>query len=179
MPAPQLLDSILFFLGSLYPPFSKWLNLPFGTQGRSRRLKAFSLQTRNKGHKKSFCTQEDPTGPCSVSISEKFNHSIKKSHISLAVILCIDPLPLYLLGNVSTKILYQPRYVCMYNSIYVCMYRVYCVCVCVSVYGKREREWQNSFILGGSQPLLQGLQLFGWGPCILWRVIHFIKILLI
>ena len=41
-----------FFLHFLTAPH--FLILPFGTQGRSRRLKTFFLQTRNAGHGKAF-----------------------------------------------------------------------------------------------------------------------------
>ena len=56
-PAPKLhscfwTDSPLL-LHPLLPLISKCLNLPFGTQGRSRRLnKAYFLQIRNRGHRK-------------------------------------------------------------------------------------------------------------------------------
>ena len=38
------------------------LNLPFGTQGRSRRLKAFFLQTRNGEHRKALVPERAPQG---------------------------------------------------------------------------------------------------------------------
>ena len=45
------LTAFPLFLHSLLPPISNCLNLPFGTQGRSRRVnKAFFLQTGNRGH---------------------------------------------------------------------------------------------------------------------------------
>ena len=56
-PAPSL--HCCFFLHHLIPLISNCLTLPFGTQGRSRRLKAFFLQTGNWGHK-GFCAWEGP-----------------------------------------------------------------------------------------------------------------------
>ena len=44
-----------FFLHSYTPPISNCLNLPFGTQGRSSRLKAFFLQTRNRDTERPLC----------------------------------------------------------------------------------------------------------------------------
>ena len=47
------LSAPALFLQSLPSLISNCLNLPFGTQGRSRRLKeAYFLQARNKGHGK-------------------------------------------------------------------------------------------------------------------------------
>lgn len=48
------------------PLIRKCLNLPFETQGKSRRLKAFSYQ-QETGDQKGFCTQEGSSGSCSVS----------------------------------------------------------------------------------------------------------------
>ena len=46
---------------------STCLNLPLGTQGRSRRLnEAHFLRTRNGGPRKA-CVPRSPTGPCSVT----------------------------------------------------------------------------------------------------------------
>ena len=50
------------FLHSLIPLISNCLNLPFGTLGRSRRLKTFFLQTRNGGYKKAFVPRMAPQG---------------------------------------------------------------------------------------------------------------------
>lgn len=60
------------YLHSLTSLISNCLNMPFGTQGRSRRLHgAYFLQTRNEDLGKGIetsCTQEGPTGSCSISI---------------------------------------------------------------------------------------------------------------
>ena len=71
-PAPRLHYDFLtappLFLHPLPSLISSCLNLPFGTQVRSRRLnEAHFLQTRNGGHRK-ICTRESPTGSCSVSL---------------------------------------------------------------------------------------------------------------
>ena len=58
------LTTLPLFLHSLTPlVISNCLNLPFGTQRWSRRPKAFFLQTRNGGHKKSFGLRKAPQGP--------------------------------------------------------------------------------------------------------------------
>ena len=52
---------------------SNCLNLPFGTRGRSRRLnEAYSLQTRNRGHRKASGPRS-PAGSCSVSFGGRFS----------------------------------------------------------------------------------------------------------
>ena len=48
-----------FFLHSLTSLISNCLNLPFGTQGRARRLKPFSTNKKH-GMWKGFCTWEGP-----------------------------------------------------------------------------------------------------------------------
>ena len=151
---PLLPDTILLFLGSLSPPFSNCLNLPFGTQGRSRTLKAFFLQTRNKGHKKAFVPMRTPQAPAQfqfqrsliIPLRNPISHEQSFSILTLCLFTCWK---MSLLG-----ILYQPKSACMYKYMYVCMHHV---SVCMCVYGKRETEWQIPFLLGGSQPLLQGL----------------------
>ena len=51
-------ESLSLFLHPLPSLISNCLNLPFGTQGRSRRLdEAYFLQTRNSGHEKPFCPE--------------------------------------------------------------------------------------------------------------------------
>ena len=51
-------ESSSLFLHPLPCLISNYLNLPFETQGRSRRLdKAYFLQTRNLGHEKHFCPE--------------------------------------------------------------------------------------------------------------------------
>ena len=71
-PGPCPKAALLFLdcpsLASPFPPalISNCLNLPFGTQGRSRRLNdAYLLQTRN-GDRERICTREGPSGSCSI-----------------------------------------------------------------------------------------------------------------
>ena len=54
-----------FFSAFSHPPLPirNCLNLPFGTQGRSRRLKPFSYKEETETWK-GFCTREGPTGSC-------------------------------------------------------------------------------------------------------------------
>ena len=66
-------DHTLYFLThssfvshSLPYVFSNCLNLPFGTQGRSRRQR---LASKKQGAGKDFCTWENSTGTCSTSIT--------------------------------------------------------------------------------------------------------------
>jgi len=52
------------FLHPLSSLISKWLNLPFGTQGRSWRLnKPYFPQMKNGGHRKDLClgTPQSPS----------------------------------------------------------------------------------------------------------------------
>ena len=60
------LDCSSFVSAFPHFPISNCLNWPFGTQGRSRRLKPFSYK-QETGTRKVFCTQEGPTGSCSIS----------------------------------------------------------------------------------------------------------------
>ena len=64
-PGPKLHKR--FFLYSLTLLMRNCLNLPFGTQGRSRRRKPFSMDKKWETWKGS-CTREVPTGSCSVSL---------------------------------------------------------------------------------------------------------------
>ena len=69
-PAPWLHSFFIalpFFLDSLTSLISNCLNLPFGTQKRSRRLKSFSYK-QEMGNMERICTQEGPTGSCLVSV---------------------------------------------------------------------------------------------------------------
>lgn len=57
------LDCFSFVLCPLPSLISSCLTLPFGTQGGSRRLKPFFLQTRNREHREAFVpgrALEDP-----------------------------------------------------------------------------------------------------------------------
>ena len=65
------------FLHSLPSLISNCLNLPFGNQGRSRRLNPFSYKLE-KGTWKGFCTREGPTGSCSVSFVFIFYVAVKE-----------------------------------------------------------------------------------------------------
>ena len=68
-PALRLCYFLTALPWSLHPLpslISNCLNLPFGTQGRSMRLKPFSCQ-QEKGTQKGFYTQEGPAGSCSIS----------------------------------------------------------------------------------------------------------------
>ena len=54
----------------------------FGTQGRFRRLKAFFLQTRNRGHRKAFVPRKAPQDPRQfqrdkISVIMSFQHCCK------------------------------------------------------------------------------------------------------
>lgn len=57
----QLPDCFSFVSRSLSSLISSCLNLPFGTQGRSWRLKPFATN-RKQGPQKPFCTREGPVG---------------------------------------------------------------------------------------------------------------------
>ena len=65
----HFLTAFPLFLHSLTPLISNSLNLPFGTQGRCRRLKPFSYK-QEMGTQKGFCIREDPAGSCSVSFTQ-------------------------------------------------------------------------------------------------------------
>ena len=55
------------FLHSLSSLISNCLNMPFGTQGRSRRLKPFSYK-QDRGHRQAFVPRKAPQGPVQFQI---------------------------------------------------------------------------------------------------------------
>ena len=82
-------------LSSQHPlpsPTSHCLNLPFGTQGRSRRVnEAYFLKTRDEGHTKAFLPGS-PTGPCSVSVPlGEDNWKLHAWHFPALCPLCFVP----------------------------------------------------------------------------------------
>ena len=60
-PGPVLQQCLL--LPPLPSPVSNCLNMPFGTRGRSRKLKAFFLQIRNGTHGNTSVSRRAPQGP--------------------------------------------------------------------------------------------------------------------
>lgn len=136
MPALLLLDTILLFLGSLSPPFSNCLNLSFGTRGRSRRLKAFFLQTRNKGHKKVFVPRRAPQAPAQFQFQRSLiiplrNPISHEQSFSILTLCLFTYWKMSLLGYCISQGMHVYLNICMY----VCI-----MCLCVRVYGKRETE---------------------------------------
>ena len=89
------------FLHSLTFLISNCLDLLFGTQGRSRRLKPF-LQTRNEGHRKAFVFWRTPQVPSLFQSSVRFlrfihvgiSSSLRIFHSSLLIFL-LGSIPLY------------------------------------------------------------------------------------